>query len=972
MSRRLQTGPDPASIVVVADPPSRYELTSGQYPDKEKVKIVLQALQAAGFDINDILFLPSYSGAKPGDVKLTGPELQANANEHLIPRINAHKRKAVFVLGNMAASAIGLLPEPSGVTGLVGAVRSLKTIEAPIVVCTSPAQLLRKPDETIEDYLASVRLLYDVANNVPQKNIFDPYIVDLVDEDSYDILFESAVQSGRVAYDHETTGRDHLRGDFPVSLSYYSGDQVDGLPCGFFWHSHDQMRQIISDDELAWHKEKMAEFFVKLRKKYELWGWNSVGFDDPMTSTFLGRPVHCDRDGMVQTYVLDKYAGQSLKNRLFSLFGISDYEKATKEYVQKVVERRGKIMYENEAWFEDEVRCAEVLGYELTKGKYSKSKGQAWKYPEGADKKRGAFALMPLKELRVYNVIDSIATFITVEEQTEQIAADPKLTESEYHRMRIVRRFSQGQQRGLLLDKKINKVLSKTLEESVERIEEDIKVELDNLGNPIPDFNPNSGDQLRAVLYGKPVVHPVIDPTSLYGVVKEDLETIDEAVDTFLDNFYDDYSVVKQLVDAGNWDSEVAKSVMLQQFHELYNGVTPAVLMKTKYLGGLYSPDPKTFTKTGLPGVGAVVLQNLYEQEPRELLQLILMRNKATKLKSTFVDNLAKLVYEDGAIRPEYLGTRVKSGRGASKNPNGQNFPEAIRGQCVARPGFEFGMWDLSQAEVRMAAAFSQDQGLIDAFLESDFHVATGAMVLNVPMDQVTKQQRQAFKTLNFALLYGASAFKIAMMLNCSVQEAEELIMKYFSRFTDLQDWMEGVREFARENLYVSTAFGTKVDVRNIISTDFKTRGHAERFSVNAVIQGSSGELTTIYNEKIHEECDRRKLESYFVNNTHDACTDENKLEHADEIEALSMEILSAPVGNEVTDRVPFVAEYKRSRYWYGEVDLMQALDKKFKDGKSTLPWELFVITDKLDDYQSSDEREELEEMEEVYYKNNA
>lgn len=253
--------------------------------------------------------------------------------------------------------------------------------------------------------------------------------------------------------------------------------------------------------------------------------------------------------------------------------------------------------------------------------------------------------------------------------------------------------------------------------------------------------------------------------------------------------------------------------------------------------------------KTGTLSTAARELDKMRGLHP--IVDLIFEHRELMKLKTTYVDALPLLVSpDDGRIHTSFSQTITQTGRLNSINPNLQNIPvrtqigREIRNAFVAPKGHKFVAADYSQIELRVAAALSKDEGMIKAFKEGvDIHIQTAAEMFGVPLEKVTKEMRYAAKTINFGVLYGMSAHRVAVETNMEHKEAAEFVDRYFSLRPQLKSYIEGIKKQAREQEYVETLLGRRRPCPEINSNNFVISNAAERMAVNVPIQGSAADV---------------------------------------------------------------------------------------------------------------------------------
>jgi len=257
-------------------------------------------------------------------------------------------------------------------------------------------------------------------------------------------------------------------------------------------------------------------------------------------------------------------------------------------------------------------------------------------------------------------------------------------------------------------------------------------------------------------------------------------------------------------------------------------------------------------TPKGQPSTAEDVLRELAEKY--ELPKLILEHRSISKLKSTYTDKLpAQINPHTGRVHTSYHQAVAATGRLSSSNPNLQNIPirtpqgRKIRQAFIAPPGQVILAADYSQIELRIMAHLSGDEGLLKAFHDGvDVHRSTAGEVFAEAYEKVTDNQRRAAKAINFGLMYGMSAFGLARQLDISRGEAQVYMDTYFSRYPDVQAFMEKTREQAREAGYVETLFGRRLYLPEINASNMMRRQGAERAAINAPMQGTAADIIKI------------------------------------------------------------------------------------------------------------------------------
>lgn len=271
------------------------------------------------------------------------------------------------------------------------------------------------------------------------------------------------------------------------------------------------------------------------------------------------------------------------------------------------------------------------------------------------------------------------------------------------------------------------------------------------------------------------------------------------------------------------------------------------------------------------------VLEDLAHTTGDPVPGLILQYRMLSKLLNTYVLSLPSLTDGDGRIHTTFLQTGTSTGRLSSKNPNLQNIPirtdegRRIRDAFVAKEGCVLLSADYAQIELAVLAHVSADPELCRSFTDGeDVHRQTAALIFNQFPDFVTPAQRRIAKTINFGVIYGMSAFRLARDLGISRTEAQSFITTYFERYKGVSAFIENTLESARKNGYVSTIGGHVRSIPDINSSNKVVRQASERMAVNSVIQGSAAEIVKLAMIAIDKALREKKLESALLLQVHD------------------------------------------------------------------------------------------------------
>ena len=337
-----------------------------------------------------------------------------------------------------------------------------------------------------------------------------------------------------------------------------------------------------------------------------------------------------------------------------------------------------------------------------------------------------------------------------------------------------------------------------------------------------------------------------------------------------------DTSFLKSLSIDLNSDIASLETKIYEAAGETFNIASPKQLGVILFEKLKLVDKPKK-TKTGQYSTAEDVLSYLAKEHT--IIQHILEYRGLAKLKSTYVDALPEQVLEStGHIHTEYMQTVASTGRLSSNNPNLQNIPiRTERGRQV-RKAFvprneEYTLLaaDYSQIELRVIAAMSQEETMIEAFKNGeDIHASTAAKVFNVSLSDVTREQRGNAKTVNFGIIYGVSAFGLSNQTDLSRTEAKELIETYYETYPKLRKYMSSQVDFARDHGYVTTLSNRRRYLKDINSRNAIVRGAAERNAVNAPIQGSAADVIKIAMINIYNKLQQGGFKTKMLLQVHD------------------------------------------------------------------------------------------------------
>jgi len=252
---------------------------------------------------------------------------------------------------------------------------------------------------------------------------------------------------------------------------------------------------------------------------------------------------------------------------------------------------------------------------------------------------------------------------------------------------------------------------------------------------------------------------------------------------------------------------------------------------------------------------------------------LIIKHRELMKLKTTYIDVLPHYVNKKtNKIHTTFSQTVTATGRLASSNPNLQNIPTdasgygiEVRAAFQADPGHVFVSADYSQIELRVLAHLSQDTALLHAFLtERDIHKETSARLFDISFDEVTNEQRQLGKRINFSILYGLTPYGLSKDLGLSFKDSKRYIERYFEQYPRVSAWMESVIEFTKENGYVETLFGRRRYIPGIYEKNHTMYQEACRVAINTVAQGTAAEIVKLgmleCKKRLDEQCPQASI----------------------------------------------------------------------------------------------------------------
>ena len=336
--------------------------------------------------------------------------------------------------------------------------------------------------------------------------------------------------------------------------------------------------------------------------------------------------------------------------------------------------------------------------------------------------------------------------------------------------------------------------------------------------------------------------------------------------------------------------------------------------------GEMGLPAPRK-TRGGQASTSQETLERLAGRHP--VVESILQFRKLEKMRSTYLDPLPRLVDDSGRLHTTFNQKATATGRLSSSNPNLQNIPvrgplgKRMRTCFVAEKGRLLISADYSQVELRVLAHMSQDAALLDAFRRGeDIHSRTAALIYDCPQEDVTPDQRRNAKTINFGLIYGMGAQKLAQELKITTNEAKEFIARYFERLTGLKAFYDDVEATARRQGFVTTLGGRRRLLPDIHSANGQASALARRQAINTVIQGSAADIIKLAMLAVDGDAALRDLQARLLLQVHDELLLEAPQETAQEAARRVAELMSSvqPGGNVLS--VPLLVDAGTGPDW--------------------------------------------------------
>ena len=379
-----------------------------------------------------------------------------------------------------------------------------------------------------------------------------------------------------------------------------------------------------------------------------------------------------------------------------------------------------------------------------------------------------------------------------------------------------------------------------------------------------------------------------------------------------------DKDFLNSLSEALNNDILQLEKDIHEEAGETFNIASPKQLGDILF-GKMKLVEKPKKTRTGQFSTAEDILSDLANDH--KIIRDVLEYRGLAKLKSTYVDALPnEIAPSTKRVHTEYMQTVAATGRLSSNNPNLQNIPirtergRQIRKAFVPRSDdYVLLAADYSQIELRVIASLSEEDNMIEAFKrKEDIHASTASKVFNVPLEEVTREQRSNAKTVNFGIIYGVSAFGLSKQTNLSRSESKELIDTYYKTYPKLRRYIHDQIEFAREHGYVKTVLERRRYLKDINARNHIVKAAAERNAVNAPIQGSAADIIKIAMINIHKRLTAENFKSKMLLQVHDELVFDA---HKSELEKLKT-LVKGEMENAYKLTVPLVVDLGVGENW--------------------------------------------------------
>ena len=374
----------------------------------------------------------------------------------------------------------------------------------------------------------------------------------------------------------------------------------------------------------------------------------------------------------------------------------------------------------------------------------------------------------------------------------------------------------------------------------------------------------------------------------------------------------------QELLDFGK-ELQEKIDILIQEIYELTG--EEFNINSTKQLGEILFEKlkltAKKKTKTGY-STDVDVLEKIKYEHP--VIEKILEYRQLQKLNSTYVEGLIPYIDETGRIHSKFHQTVTTTGRISSTDPNLQNIPtrmelgRKLRKVFKPEQGCIFVDADYSQIELRVLAHISEDKNMIEAFCNNeDIHSQAASKVFNIPLEEVTKEERTKAKAVNFGIVYGISEFGLGEQLGVSRKKAKEYIEQYLDKYNGIKEFMTNIVEETKEKGYVETLYHRRRYVPELKSNNYMVRQFGGRVAMNTPIQGTAADIMKIAMINVYNKLKENNLKSKLIVQVHDEILVETLESEKEQVK----QIVKEEMENVIKLKVPLLAEVEEGYNWY-------------------------------------------------------
>ena len=365
------------------------------------------------------------------------------------------------------------------------------------------------------------------------------------------------------------------------------------------------------------------------------------------------------------------------------------------------------------------------------------------------------------------------------------------------------------------------------------------------MGELFEHYGVDSSDEASGLIYLRELLCSELESSGMHRLYYDiELPLVDVLLGMERSGFKVDRVRLKEIGESFNREEVELEKRIYEEAGQSFNIKSPKQLSKVLF-DDMGIPYP---TKSTNRSTGAEILEQLAPDYP--IIPLIIRYRFITKLNSTYIEGLRKLLDSDDCVHTEFRQTMTATGRLSSVEPNLQNIPvreqdgKVLRSLFVARDGYTLVSADYSQIELRIMAHYSADPVMLEAYESGqDIHAYTAAKVYGVPLSEVTPDMRRTAKTVNFGVIYGMSDYGLAAELKISRTAAKKYIDGYFERFSGVRKYLDASVSAAKKNGFVSTLLGRRRKIPELYSGQYFTRQFGERAAMNTPLQGTAADI---------------------------------------------------------------------------------------------------------------------------------